>query len=316
MKHLLLIHPDGNLQNNPTLNSLTKLLLANDWHVNILYKQHKGTPDISFKGVKCIADTGLFFKIKRFFIKFILFFYWHYNFDKFSKYTLIIGIDREGIIEASVYSELTKIPYSMVSFEIFFQSETSEKFKRPEIIACQKLLFCIFQDSIRSKYLQTENHIAEHTIYLLPLASDHACAVNSTARLRDDLGITKDKKVVIAIGSIKRWTMIDVLLKSLPMWPDNWVLIIHHRYGDTHDCIVRFNMQQDISESHRLFISNVAPLDIDDLSYVLSGVDFGFAMYRPTYDSIYTGLNLKYIGLSSGKISTYLRFGVPLLIND
>lgn len=54
----------------------------------------------------------------------------------------------------------------------------------------------------------------------------------------------------------------------------------------------------------------------DDLYPLLNGVDCGLALYSPTYDSELTGLNIKYMGMSSGKISTFLRYDIPVIINS
>ncbi len=49
---------------------------------------------------------------------------------------------------------------------------------------------------------------------------------------------------------------------------------------------------------------------------VLAGVSVGLAFYEPDFSGSYTGKNLNYLGFSSGKISTYLRYGVPVILND
>ncbi|MDY6868004.1 MAG: hypothetical protein SVT56_08880, partial [Chloroflexota bacterium] len=54
----------------------------------------------------------------------------------------------------------------------------------------------------------------------------------------------------------------------------------------------------------------------DDMSMILSGIDAGLAFYRPDYSGPLTGDNLKYLGLASGKVSTYLRYGVPVVMNE
>jgi glycosyltransferase involved in cell wall biosynthesis len=46
----------------------------------------------------------------------------------------------------------------------------------------------------------------------------------------------------------------------------------------------------------------------------------GIGLYCPIYSGAYlhpnTGKNIKYIGLSSGKISTYLQNGLPIIVHD
>jgi glycosyltransferase involved in cell wall biosynthesis len=56
---------------------------------------------------------------------------------------------------------------------------------------------------------------------------------------------------------------------------------------------------------------------VDDMSMILSGIDAGLAFYSPSYGGdAHAGKNLKFLGLASGKISTYLRYGVPVIANE
>ena len=59
---------------------------------------------------------------------------------------------------------------------------------------------------------------------------------------------------------------------------------------------------------------------VDDMGNILAGVSVGLAFYKPEYGrnyyGHYIGKNLEYLGLASGKISTYLRYGVPVIINE
>ena len=56
-------------------------------------------------------------------------------------------------------------------------------------------------------------------------------------------------------------------------------------------------------------------LSTDRLGEVLRGADLGIALYKPTFQDIYTGKNLEYIGLASGKFSTYLQNGLPVMVD-
>ena len=66
----------------------------------------------------------------------------------------------------------------------------------------------------------------------------------------------------------------------------------------------------------RIFLSEAPADKVDDLSSILAGVAVGLAFYEPDYRSFHTGRNLKYLGLASGKISTYLRYGIPVILNE
>ena len=95
-------------------------------------------------------------------------------------------------------------------------------------------------------------------------------------------------------------------------WPSDWVLVLHGRYGLSADDAAEFlrNHPENLFLSTEPFDSN------DDLGKLLGDADIGFGLYCPDYKNQHTGLNLKHIGLASGKIATFLRFGVPVLVNN
>ena len=223
-------------------------------------------------------------------------------------YKLIIGVDRDGIIEASYLSQLMGIPYGFISYEILFGDEIGSIFKKEEIGACKHIDFAVCQDEVRSSSLSEENHIPFEKIIQIPVAGRGLKKGEKTRFLHTLLNIPFDKKIALFMGSIAKWSMIPELVQSVDNWPDEWVLVLHNRYG--LNTLIR-----DI-QSKKIYISSESYSKPDDLSIMLHSVDLGIALYNPTFEGIYTGKNLKHLGLSSGKISTYLQHGVPVLTNE
>ena len=107
------------------------------------------------------------------------------------------------------------------------------------------------------------------------------------------------------------------IARSVNHWPEDWVLILHERYGRTSHTLAGELAELGHLVGKQIFISDSASEMVDDMSTILSGIDAGLAFYCPDYDGgPHTGKNLKFLGLASGKISTYLRYGVPVLTNE
>lgn len=318
-KHILIIHTDGNSFNNPSLKSIIDLLLDNGYRIDLRYPKSQA-PMPPINNIRLIP-YGKFFKLIKPFIfdlicnqklAFLLVFI--EKFFLYNRYDLIIGVDRQGLIEANILNQITAVPYIFFSFEIMFESETSARYKLLEREASKNVSFWLTQDELRAEHLQYENRLQSSNRILLPLASTGIGALK-TSRLRDYLEIPDNKKVVIIIGSLSEWTMINDILKTVVDWPEDWVLIIHERYGYTRE---NLENQLTIIENlqNKIYISSAATKFVDDMGSVLAGVSVGLAFYRPDFKGPYTGKNLKYLGLSSGKISTYLRYGIPVILND
>jgi hypothetical protein len=232
-----------------------------------------------------------------------------------SRYDLIIGIDRQGLIEASYWQRFTKTPYVFWSFEIMFSSETSLKFKELEVEASKNVSLWFVQDKLRRDKLITENNLDPHKCRIVPLASAGG-AEPPKARLRDNLNIPQNKMVAIMIGSLDDWTMAGDIIATVPYWPTDWCLIIHHRYGKTWEFIDQLNPRLKRLVNKQIYISDHSVDFVDKMGVVLSGCSLGLAFYRPSYCDPYTGKNLEFLGMASGKIATFWRYGIPILVNN
>lgn len=320
LNKVLLIHTDGNTFNNPTLKCLVDLLLEKNVEITISYPRTIA-PMPEMKGLVLLPFGKWHRKVKNFLFNAVCL-EWasriavlFENLFIYKKYDLVIAVDRRGLIEAHHLLKITGTPFVFFSFEIMFASETSSRYKRAERVAGKNARYWFVQDKVRAKILEHENALNPQNRVLIPLASS-GLPLAAKYRLRDTLGIPPDKKVAIAIGSIRKWSMIYDVVSTVNSWPDNWVLIIHDRYGNTHAELNNLGCDLTKTPRGKIYISNKASDLVDDMSEVLAGVNLGLAFYNPDFTSPYTGNNLKFLGISSGKISTFLRHDIPVILNE
>lgn len=325
LTRVLVIHPEGNTFNNPSLKCLIDLLIKDGNTIDLRYPLTKA-PVPQYAGIRLLPLSRILRLLKYFLFEYLC--SWSLVFLAtlvdyiflYRKYWLIVGVDRQGLIEASIVSRLSNTPHILLSFEIMFESETSARYKRIERKAARNMPLWLVQDEVRASKLQEENHLKASNRFLLPLASAGA-GVPASERLRDTLGIPIDKKVAITIGSVSTWSMTSELIRSTVEWPDDWVLLVHERYGRARDKLTaEIKAFSTADHNNKVFVSDSAAQMVDDLGSILAGVSIGLAFYKPKHTSRfsdrYEGNNLRYLGLSSGKISTYLRYGIPVLLNE
>jgi hypothetical protein len=320
IQHVLFVHPEGNSFNNPTIKALIDLFLEHDAEVSIMYRRAlapmPALNSVTFYPWGEAWDYIRYLVVNKFsshFLSILLFYFDHYRLR--GSYDLIVGVDREGLVQAYVLAALWRKPLVFMSFEIMFEKETSKFFKRLERIACRNVSRWFVQDEYRAALLANENGLLIENSVIVPVAS-RGLGTFAQSRLRDFLGIPTKKKVALMMGSLLEFSMIAEIISSSINWPDEWAIILHSRYGNTDRALKRLGINLASHENSKVFVSNQAVDQVDDMGYILGGINAGLAFYKPTFDNPWTGLNLSSLGLSSGKISTFLRYGIPIITND
>jgi len=221
----------------------------------------------------------------------------------------VIGIDRDGIILGNTIGGAIRLPTFLVSYEIFFEAETSKIFKMPEISACQHIRMAVCQGGERSYQLSVENKIPIQKIVDIPVASRGDEVRNiSDHDLKEYFGITHSYVAVVA-GSLDDWTLIDQLVETTHSWPAEWALLIHSRYGIDHARIKKLSRKG----ANNIYYSNAPFSTHQEAASLFCQADLGLALYSPTYANKFVGKNLQFLGLSSGKTAMYLQGGLPVL---
>jgi O-antigen biosynthesis protein len=228
-------------------------------------------------------------------------------------FDLIIGVDA-GVIEASWIARHSGAAHALLSYEIFFADEISPRAKALEIEACRDISFAICQDGLRSRKLCLEQQIAPAKILHIPVAGRRYQPATTKPRLLHRLfDLPDDTKIALHIGSFEGWTHAHYLLESTKYWPDDWVLVIHERYGRSPETQ---QLVRNLAAAGRVKLSGETFDNFRLMKEFIQSADAGIALYRPMPDDKYLGQNMKYVGLSSGKISSYLQHGIPVITHD
>jgi hypothetical protein len=94
---------------------------------------------------------------------------------------------------------------------------------------------------------------------------------------------------------------------------------LHSRGGDTSAKLRKLGIDLSLIPVDKIYLSNQSTLEVDKMGEILSGVSVGLAFYKPVPNTSWystSDRNIQYLGLSSGKISTFLRYGIPVITNE
>ena len=317
MQQILIIHPEGNLNNNPNLTGIVEILCENGHEVDVYSRKRTHLSQIApcplsrfiTTSITDPADTAVIFVPESVLSKETL----SDLKSSFEHYDLVMGVDL-GIIEASKIADLIGVPYGLISYEIYFEIETGQEFKIAEIEACRAVSFAVCQDKVRSEHLAAENQIAREKIVDIPVAGRSVIPRKRSYALHEALGLDREKKIAVYIGEVNaKWAGFEELFESSASWDDSWVMILHQRYG-----YVLSGIAERIKSRKNVFLSPFPSLDLKELHLLLDAADLGIACYLPQMDSpsLLERRNLLHIGMASGKIASYLQHGLPILINE
>ena len=142
--------------------------------------------------------------------------------------------------------------------------------------------------------------------FLLPVTYLQSSVKEKSLMLRGKYNISNDKKCALHLGGIQEYhSCIEIALAFSKI--DNWVLIFHGYYFGEY--INKFKNALKENNIKNVIISEDVCEMIEDMDPILMSCDIGIAWYNNVSPNLATS------GKSSGKISAYLRFGLPVITN-
>lgn len=306
MPKILIIHPEGNIKNNPNLFAITRMMVDAGWDILVYSQKRSGIyqgeifPGARFVFFPATLRENIY--LERSFVN--------------EDIRFVIGIDDGGIHKAKEIASFLGVKYLFLSYEILFDAEikkiggrTDRINKQRAKIAARGAELAIAQDETRKQLLSREYNIPLDKIVTMPVSNSGSHRLTPSRYFYDRLSIPYDKKILLYMGWMDP-KQEQRMVEFAHYIPSDWVLVAHSRYK------YRTTIDNEYIGT-KLFYSCDAPVEsMDEMGTLLSSCHMGFCSYEPDYSSIFTGDNIKYIGLSSGKTTTFLQYGVPVIVEN
>jgi len=232
------------------------------------------------------------------------------------KYAFVIATDPQGLAAAGHVLELVDCPLVYLSFEILFKDELTDpkdlRLKEKECELSQRAALVIVQDERRGTLLARENGIPPGRFIYLPNAPSGPSRNGKSTFLLQRFAIPREKIIVLHAGSFAEWTHGEELCNQAHEWDDRFVLVVHTRHRPGND---PYLAKIAAACDPRRVKFSTEPLPFDAYGELISGCDIGLVLYKPLPGK-FTQKNIMEIGLSSGKFSWFMRHGKPVVASN
>jgi hypothetical protein len=227
-----------------------------------------------------------------------------------TRYDAVIALSQMGMILAWRY--FRRVPIVYLADEIRLEGEGRSAatrwyyhlLKRLEIVANRVAAFSITQDEGRADLLARVNRVPLESILTLPNSRSGKAEHRPSRYLQERFGLPESTVVILSVGMVSSLNCSLELAQEAGRWPADHVLVFHNRYDQSGE--PGFQRVRAAADPARVLFSN-DPVSFEELDWLVSSAHVGVALYAAVDENHTT------MGLSSGKISTCLRNGVPVI---
>ena len=226
---------------------------------------------------------------------------------KESSFDYFIGIEKEGLIWASLMAEKTGVPVIYYSLELYLEDVLHlpgfikyQKFRESEKRYHSRAVATIIQDTFRAEALFIGNGVRTPVI-LTPVSVRGEVVTSRSKYFQNKFGLSENQIVLLYFGLFIPQRFCEEIILAGNALPEKYVTVFHG-YGD--EPYIQF--LQSMAQPGRIFFS-LDMVDESEISALLSSAHIGLALYENQF------LNDRLTAFSSQKIALFARHGLPFI---
>ena len=312
MKKVLILNPLGFYDATPCIVSIISYLKESGYEIDMISIKDTGVLDLNVNFLHLFSSNSKKISIKLGKIIFPFFLILR-CFGK--SYNSIIVIDNWGLI----YSLLCRTKKTKLIYLVLHIFSLSSAVARKNILAFVTKMIetaaissvdaILIQDEQRKKSFISQNKSSQSKNFFI-LPNTHRGSVNfkKSTFYQDLFKVSNETKFVIMAGTIEKWSFPEFLIDATneQSKPSIYKSIIQSRQSRSEQDNY-IGTLTEMSKEDVFFCLN--PIDIKDLDVAISSSHIGCAFYQAETD-----YNHSVLGFASGKMLSYLKNGIPIIM--
>lgn len=306
-KIALIIYENRSLSTYPSFYNSLLLFLKQGYEVDLIVPKNMNI-DCDTKSSTIIRYSS----IRIFPFKIISELIWIIYILMLNQYNLILPYHGRGLIATGIACMIRKTPYGYFCLEIVCFDEIKnikdKVIKLLEIHFNKKANFTIVQDNNRKELIKKTHELKDDSIFCIP--NSYLGSFNEHSEyLRDKFNISRNKTIVLYSGALELWAIDENLILSVNEWDNDYVLVLHGYCRNDYLEKTLIPLIEKINFNGKKIYLSLNLLNETEYMRLISSADIGLAWYKKDLSE-----NVSTIGLSSGKMSAYLRCGIPIIV--
>jgi hypothetical protein len=226
-----------------------------------------------------------------------------------NKYQAIIAIDPYGFYLYQTTLGL-KDNCFYYSLELYLKNDHYGLSYPEEISTCERKYINTIKGLIiqshEKEFLFREDYNLRENIptFILPVTGRGPSVSDKSDFLRKKYLISDNKKIALHLGGIAEWfSCIEIAFEFSQM--NDWILFFQGY--PSNEYLAKFKKALVDRSIGNVILSETCYDNIDDLNETIKSCDIGIAWYNDI------SVGFRVAGRSSGKITSYLRYGLPII---
>lgn len=217
-----------------------------------------------------------------------------------------------GLFAAYLYSLFRRCTYLNYQTELYIGETLDTRgkrlFKAIERRAAQRARVTIEHDEQRGELLTDDLGVPPGQIIIVPNAPCGPARARPSEFLHRRFGLDPMQRLLLSPGSLSESFETSKVVAAAQRLPPGWCCVVHSAQPRSPDEPYLRQLQALNSAGRVLF--SLEPLPYAQIDDLLASASVGIALY-----SSEVGQNIASVGLSSGKLSHFLKLGIPVIVS-